>query len=104
MTAYFVAPDGFGDPALWREDPTGGAAHQSVLARYELDDDTAFLWPILVGVLTEDDEVAERVKAALRDALITVGADPDEALMNGLITTVEHLTSVALRAIRGGAS
>lgn len=102
MTEYWIDKDGNGDETLWRDDgrifePVNA---ESVIRRSDLSDAADLLWPILTGVLTEDDDTVETVARAIREA--------DTDITHHVVWLDEReeryysgLSRAALRALRG---
>lgn len=94
MSGYFVAPDAYGDECLWRHtDNPDKPEEVAMRAAYDAADPA--LWPVLVGVLTDDDDTALAVAKAIRDEY----EDGHE-----LTEPYEWLPEAraALKALRGG--
>lgn len=103
MTAYFVAPDGNGDPTIWQRD---GAEQQhgiGFIAKYELGEHQDVLWPVLVGVLTEDAETVERLARAIYEDGSWQSQCPWDKLFESTREECRKNARAVVGALRGGA-
>lgn len=96
---YFVDMDGYGDACLWRGDGPSDSACVSVIGRNELRPDQDFLWPLLVGVLTGDDETVERLAVAV--SAHERGDGAWQRLTPEMRVEYRQSVRAALRALRG---
>lgn len=55
MSDYFVAPDGYGNVALWRGTGTDDDNCDTVAYQYALDRMDAVLWPTVVAALVKEE-------------------------------------------------